>query len=515
MSDPGAGDFSLGQDFEQALPSGGLGLGALESQYEELFAEVLEDGIITEEERARLEKVAQNLGLDRGRLVRLEEAMTAAYETHHRLRIVDLGAKKHASIGPLVTAPPLSVPARAALAAGAPAAQALTAEEASELQSLRAEVQALRAKVGELTLELERAQAALNVEVDLTEIEAAAASVQSPEDAWKQVRHDPHDPAAYRVLAEAYAAAGTFDGQVLTAQALVALGAATPEERALAESHAQTGLIAPARSIDPTLWQSCLFHPEEEPLTGAIFSVVAPAILIGRVTTLRRDGKKALPTEDRQDPATSTVMAVRAIPWGAAILGLGVPPIYVSRAQETAYQHDVAVPPATSIGQKALRGRTTTELAFLVGRHLSGYRAEHFVKVLYSSTEDLEDLFLAALVIANPPLPLRPSHRARVEPLARAIEPLLEPARLDALRGHYLRFAEEGGRTNLQRWSFAVDRTAARVGLGLSQDLGAALSVLAEEEGPLGPLAVDLLTFATSERFLRLRRSLGLSSATG
>ena len=74
-----------------------------------------------------------------------------------------------------------------------------------------------------------------------------------------------------------------------------------------------------------------------------------------------------------------------------------------------------------------------------------------------------------------------------------------------------MRFADEGGRANLHRWGLGVDRTAVRVGLCLSQNLSASLGVLAEEEGALGPLALDLLTFAVSERFLRLRRALGVA----
>jgi hypothetical protein len=95
--------------------------------------------------------------------------------------------------------------------------------------------------------------------------------------------------------------------------------------------------------------------------------------------------------------------------------------------------------------------------------------------------------------------------------LARAIEPLLDPTQSDALRAHYLRFAEEGGRTNLQRWGAAVDKTGARVGLALSQDLPSALRLLEADEGRLGHRAVDLLTYSTSSRFLALRRTLGIS----
>jgi hypothetical protein len=169
------------------------------------------------------------------------------------------------------------------------------------------------------------------------------------------------------------------------------------------------------------------------------------------------------------------------------------------------------MPPFTVVGRRALSGRTVPELAFAVGRHMSLYRGEHFVRTLFSSTEDLEDLFLAALLIANPKLPIKGAKRARIEPLARAIEPLLEPPQIDALRGNYLRFAEDGGRTNLQRWSSAIDKTAARVGLALCQDLSTALRSLEPSEGKLGPLALDLLAYATSPRFVALRTNLGVS----
>jgi len=43
--------------------------------------------------------------------------------------------------------------------------------------------------------------------------------------------------------------------------------------------------------------------------------------------------------------------------------------------------------------------------------------------------------------------------------------------------------------------------------------LSASLGVLAREEGRLGPLGLDLLSYATSDRFLRLRRALGVAHA--
>src|SRR6516162_6921805 len=88
MSEDVEGGFQHEAGFERA-EVGGLTLGPLESQYQELFAEVLEDGVITSDERERLEKAADNLGLDRRRLLRLEQAMVASYETRIRVRVIE------------------------------------------------------------------------------------------------------------------------------------------------------------------------------------------------------------------------------------------------------------------------------------------------------------------------------------------------------------------------------------------------------------------------------------------
>jgi hypothetical protein len=170
------------------------------------------------------------------------------------------------------------------------------------------------------------------------------------------------------------------------------------------------------------------------------------------------------------------------------------------------------VPPATRLGRAALSGRSPLELAFLAGRHLSYFRQEHFIRLLVSSIPDLEDLFLAALSIANAGIPLSADVKRRVDPVARAIEPVLEPALVDQLRGQFLRFVEEGGRTNLQRWATAADRTAARAGLLLANDLAAARAVLELEDGSTADAKMDdLIVFVTSDRYAKLRQQIGLA----
>ncbi len=495
MSDDRAdvGGFEHAQGFVAGEVSGSLGLGPLEIQYEELFAEALADGVITAEERSRLEKAADNLGLDRSRLFKLEQAMVAAYQSRHRVRIVEHYEEAAPSLSPL----------------------RVEAEGDAGRALLLKRVEQLEARVKELEEELRRAQAAVNVEVDLSDLESSAHDAsEDPEEVWRRLRRNPTAPEGYRQLFRIQTARGDADAAFRASEALVALGVESADERATFERARAQTLIAPRGSLSPAAWHDFLFHPEQELLTGQIFSLIAPAVLVGRVTSLRRDGKLHVPSpETRQDPSKATITAVRAVPWAAAILGLGCPAIYVDKNRDVGFEHMPGVPPSTVIGKRVLSGRTQLEQAFLVGRHLTWYRQEMYLKTLFSAVPDLEDLFLAALTIGNPGLPIADDMKRRVAPIAQAIQPLLEPQQVDSLRGCFLRFVEEGGRTNLQRWSAAAEKTAARAGLVLCGDLGTALAVVEAEEGGRGELAKDLLWFSASDRYGKLRRQLGVAKA--
>ncbi|HLK41287.1 MAG TPA: hypothetical protein VKU41_31265, partial [Polyangiaceae bacterium] len=434
----------------------------------------------------------------RARLRSLEEALQAAYEARHHVRVREVGDEEEA----------------------APASIVLSAQSLKDpgVVALERRVVELEAKIAELTAALEQARAQVAVEVDLSGMEAApdspvVAAQESVEDLSRRVRSDPRDVASLRGLFRAYAGRPSErDRQTLVAQALVYLGAAEGEERAAAGRGHDAGLIKPARTVSADGWK-LLFHPDEEILTGQIFSVITPAVLLGRVSTLRRE--KALPKLDaalRQDPRVSTLQAVRCFSWAGAILGLGSPPLYADPEYAGAAEMVPGVPPSARLGRRALSGRTPFELAFLAGCHLAWYREEHFVRLLVPTIADLEDLFLAALSIANAGIPMSATMKARVAPLARAIEPVLEPAGIDRLRGHFLRFMDEGGRTNLQRWATAADRTSARAGLLLANDLAAAHAVLElEDPGSAAARMDDLIVFITSDRYAQLRANIGLS----
>jgi hypothetical protein len=486
--------FEHEDKFDKGELSGALRLGKFEVHYEELFAEVIEDGVITVEERTRLDKAADAMGLDRQRLRKLEDALQAAYEARHNVRIRD-EAEDEPVPQSIVVKPELHNP---------------------RVVALEAKVAHLTARIAELERELEAAHAREAVEVDLSDmpVHAVTAAEETPEELMRRVRTDPRDVASLRSLFRVYSREGDIDRRWLLASALVYLGKASEEEKSAYQQYRSEGLIKPSSALGEQAWK-LLFHPEEELLTGQIFAVITPAVLLGRVSALRRD--KALVKLDparKQDPKVSTLQAIRCFAWAAAILGMGTPPLYADAEFPGIVEMVPGLPPSTRLGKKALSGRSPFELAFLGGRHLCWYREEHFVRLLVPSAPDLEDLFLAALSIANAGIPLSAEIKQRVTPIAKAIEPVLEPAAVDRVRGHFLRFLEDGGRTNLHRWASAAERTAARAGLLLCNDLRAAHQVFELEDPRTADAKMDdLIVFVASDRYASIRKQIGLAVA--
>jgi hypothetical protein len=493
MTDPDA-PFEHTASFVPGEISGTIGLGKLEAMYSELFADVIDDGVITPEERAQLERTATALGLDRARLQALESALQSVYELRHRVKIVEVDETGAPSQRGTLT--PLE-----------PAGGART-------QALERRVAFLEQRIAELEAELAEARANVAVEVDLSGMQTTATAdvTVDPETLQRRLAHDPRDAETLRALFRAYRKAGDEDRAACVAHALVFLGAANDPEKASYDAHRSDGLIRPARSLTPDAWRRLLFHPDEEVTTGDIFGVIVSAVLLGRVTALRRDKKlPALDPARKQDPTQSTLQAVRCFSWAGSILGMHPPTLYADPDYAGLVEMVPAVPPVTRLGAQALSGRSPLELAFVAGRHLAWYRHERFVRLLVPEIPDLEDLFLAALLIGNPGIPLRADTKRRVSALATAIEPLLEPLQVDRLRAAFLRFVEEGGRTNLQRWASAADRTAARTGLLLCSDLRSAASMLeAEEPAAARERVDDLLVFVASDRYAKLRRQIGI-----
>lgn len=500
------GEFEHDESFQRAEASGHLQLDRYETAYQELYTEALEDGVITHEERERLDRAADSLGLDASRLEALEQAMRGAYETHHGFNVLDTSRM----FAPRDT---LHAPAPDFVPTVEPPPPAPEVAVSGEVAALRARVAFLEERVRDLEQRLEDARSQVAYEVDFSDLDAPVPSVAlaEPTSLHRRLRHDPRDTTTLRLLFESYS--DDADRRYCIAQALVYLGETDPALVALVDAHKSgDGLIHPTQALDAAGWRRLLFHPDDDTVTSDLISVIVSAVLLAHSGALKQAGKLPLIDESsRLDPNTSTVQAARCFGWAAQALGMSPPQIHANPNAHAVASMIPTVPPTCSLGKLALSGRSANELAFVAGQQLAYYRPERFIRLLVPDIVKLQDLFLAALTIGNPKLPLNAEVRARVGPIARAVEPLLEATEIDRLRAAYGHFVEHGGVANLQRWAAAADLTAVRAGFALSGDLHTAERMLGLTGAQHASQAMDdLIVFLTGDRYAQLRAHIGV-----
>jgi hypothetical protein len=457
--------FEIAPSMADGEDTGSVRLGPFERLYESLFAEALEGGEISAEERERLNLAANALGLDASRVAGLEAALLDAWESDAAETLVDPRSPVLADPGTLADRWPSS---------RAPALPSFEDEDDPPTLARPKDEKAARGgKRGELPPELPFRELHARYET--------AAREASIDDQWR------------------------------VSEVLVQRGAATREQRVFWEKHRRPGPIRPTRPLSAEDWTSLLMHPDEDRTTGEVFGVIASAALVGRVSAMRRDGTlPKLDTEGYQNPLTSTISAVRAIAWASATLGIRTPPTYVDPTVEVGFEIVAIVPPSTRIGARVLSGLGSAQLAFHCGRHLAWYREEHFVCTLVPSVAYLETIFYAALLLGAPSLSLPDDVRERARVFSQAIVPCLEPRQLERLRRLVARFLARGGRTNLKRWARSAEWTACRTGLLLCGELATAADALSNEPGAETRIT-QLETFWASEEAGHLRRTLGVS----
>jgi hypothetical protein len=476
--------FELAPAFREEADTGGVRLGQFEAMYETLFAESLELGEITQEERERLDMAARALGLDAHRVASLEEALLLACEARAEVTLVDPEDPSTLAdrAPPSEAAPPLAVE-----------------DDDDERDAYDADHERQLDAREPATERRPRPQLPTEEEEEPTLARPKVLPIAEPlPDAELHARF--HAATRKRQL----------DLQFRTAAVLVQHDAATKEQYAIYERHRATTPLRPSRALNADAWTTHLFHPDEDRICGEIFAIIASAALVGRVSAMRRDGTlPRLDPQNRQDAASSTVSAVRALGWSAATLGMRAPPIHLAPELDTGFEIITAVPPSSRVGAKMLSGQSALALAFACGRHLSWYREEHFVCTLVPSVPYLEDIFLAALRIGVPEISLPKEVVVRADIIAQAMLPCLEPPQIERLRRLVARFLARGGVANLKRWARAAEWTACRTGLLLCGDLATASDVLAAE--PKGRERVrQIEAFWASDEATELRRQLGV-----
>jgi tetratricopeptide (TPR) repeat protein len=331
------------------------------------------------------------------------------------------------------------------------------------------------------------------------------------------LQKDPLRVDPYRSLYKLYLRMHEYDRAWCMCAALSFLRKTDEEEQRFFEDYRPRGMIQVKSRLDNEAWVKNLFHKDENLYIGKIFEMLTPAAIVAKTNQLR--AQKQLPSLDRrfrQDPATSTVTFAKTFGWAAQVLGVTMPELYVRNDVPGALMAVPATPPASVAGQTVLTGFTPQELTFIVGKHLSGYRGEHYIKNLFPTMNELKVILFAGVKIVIADFSVPGEMAQAVNATAMELVKHMQPVQRESLRLVVQKWMEDGAKADLKRWMQAIEITASRAGLLLCADLEIAKKIIAAEpqlpgDLPPGDKMKELLVFSVSEQYFALRKMLGIA----
>jgi hypothetical protein len=145
-------------------------------------------------------------------------------------------------------------------------------------------------------------------------------------------------------------------------------------------------------------------------------------------------------------------------------------------------------------------------------------RPDHFVRWphVVPTVAELKVVFLAALKLVQPNVPIKPELQAAVNQYVDALRKTVPPQLLEQLAVVVLKFLETKAEADLHKWANAVDFTATRAGYLVSGDLDVSARLAQAEPVAVGSVEPkekirDLILWTVSEEFFALREHLGLT----
>ncbi len=322
-----------------------------------------------------------------------------------------------------------------------------------------------------------------------------------------------------KILVRLFVEMGTLDEAHAAAAALVVIGHADAEERALFQQYRPTGVVRAHARLTEEVWQKQIYHPEEDRALSQILATLAPAVATAHARPFKDSGLKK---KQRRDLSSDPTLPCKVLAYGAAVLGVTAPEVYL--APELPGEVDVVNVrgtiagvtglPALVLGKGIADMRSDVELAFVAGRTLAAMRPDHLLRwpSFVPTLAELEIVVLAAIRLVNPQSEVPPEQAAAVAQYTTFLERTLSPQLVEQLTVLVRRFQAAGNGPDVGRWSRAACLSTIRAGFLLAGDLevAARLGQAAYPAIDSSDIVRDLCAWSVSDGYFELRAQMGL-----
>jgi tetratricopeptide (TPR) repeat protein len=327
-----------------------------------------------------------------------------------------------------------------------------------------------------------------------------------------------------KTLRRLYMETRQYDRAWCVTSALAFLRKADPEEQQFFEQYRPKGFARARARLTEELWQRNIYHPDEDRYISHVFAAVSQVVAAVRAKEHKDWGLKR---KDKRDVATDQLLFSKVFNYVNQVLGVPQPELYLR--PESPGELDLAnarekqhLTPSFVVGANLLQGRPEKELAYVIGKKLTFMRPDHFVRWpnVVPTVAELKVVFLAALRLVQPNLPVKPDLAQPVGQYYDALRKLMPPQMSEQLGVVVQRFIATKGEADLHKWSNAVDLTATRAGLLVCNDLDVATRLAQAEPVSVGVVEPkekirDIIQWSISDEYFTLREHLGLIIGQG
>jgi hypothetical protein len=330
------------------------------------------------------------------------------------------------------------------------------------------------------------------------------------------ITKNPYRVDSYKALRKLYFENRQYDKAWCLCATLSFLKKADAEEQQFFEQYRTRGMVRAQARIDNERWLKDLFHPDESVYVGKVFEVVTRAVRSLKVQPIKAFGLK----KAQKRPANDTMTFSKTFFYSAQVLNLPVvPELYVQEDRPGSLNFAVTDPMATACGASLLSGYSPQDLLFIVAKHLTYYRPEHYIRWVLPTHGELKMLLLAAIKIGAPDFKLPPDKTGALDQYVNVLKQRLTPIEVENVGKVVRRFVKSGEVIDIKRWINTVELTGCRSGLLLSNDLEVAARMIQAESSTVDEIPPkekikELVLFSVSEQYFRLREALGITIGT-
>ncbi len=320
-----------------------------------------------------------------------------------------------------------------------------------------------------------------------------------------------------KMLVRLFVEMGTLDQAHGAAAALVLIGKADAEERALYQQYRPNGVVRAHARLTEEVWQKQVYHPDEDWALSQILATLSPAVANARARLFKETGLKK---KQHRDVASDPSLPCKVFAYGGAVLGVQTPEVYL--APEMPGDLDVVnlrVPttagaPALVLGKGVAEMRSDIELAFVAGRTLAALRPDHLLRwpSFVPTLAELEIVVRAAIRLVNPESEVPAEQAAPVAQYTNFLERTLTPQLVEQLTALVRRYVATTQSPDVGRWSRAACFSTIRAGFLLAGDLEVAARLGQAAYPAIDPSEIvrDLCSWGVSDGYFELRAQLGL-----